>query len=385
MRNPRLYKVLRKVIGETPRIVNPGEPCRLVNVYPEFSLVPRTEYLLASATPGGEQYAVSCPYCHDSRQRLYVSHMWDAEFVSQNCRYHCSDRLVHCFNEQCMDNPIHRQDLVNKLRLAMGEVTEIDENEISESESPQVNELAHQCKMPDDFKSLTDACTPIEVLTYLHERGFDPEWLATRWGVGWVPCHGKFAHPMIVIPVYQNGEFWFWQGRLVPLDGQPDGPLERDMTTGKPYPKYYFPHGVKKAWALYNLDKARTHETVFVVEGVTDAWAVGEAAVARFGKELSMAQLRLLTTQCFGKHIIIVPDSDDPQALDAARAEAMRMELQSAFASVKLSLLPEGIDPGDLIKRYDRKEDIECALKCAAISPSQVRTIPSICGSLETW
>ena len=289
---------------------------------------------------------------------------------------------MHCFNERCTNNPEHRLDLTEKLRQAMGEVSEIDEDELDEAEASPVNELARQCTLPEDLRPLTDTCTPKEVLSYICERGFDPVELTEKWDIGWVPRHGKFSYPMLVAPVYQNGEFWFWQGRLVPLDGHVGGPLERDSSTGKVFPKYFFPHGVKKAWALYNLDKARTHDTIFVVEGITDVWAIGDAAVARFGKELSIAQLRLLTTQCFGKHIIIVPDSDDPQALDAAREEAMRMELQSAFASVRLSILPAGTDPGDLAMRHEGKGVIECVLKSAAISPSQVRPTTAICGNL---
>ena len=264
----------------------------------------------------------------------------------------------------------------------MDGITEISETELNEAESSTVNELSHQCDLPEDVRPLTDSCTPKEVLTYVQERGFDPEYLMAKWQVGWVARYGRFAYPMLVAPVYQNDEFWFWQGRLVPLDGHVGGPLERDITTGKPFPKYYFPHGVKKAWALYNLDRARNYKTIFVVEGITDAWAVGESAVARFGKELSGAQLKLLSTQCFGKHIIIVPDGDDPDALKAAKEEAMRMELQATFASVTLSLLPAGTDPGDLVKRYSRRENIECVLKSAAISLSQASDMPTICGNL---
>ena len=389
MRNPKLYHALKQVTGIPPRIVNEGEPCQLHNVYEEYSFVPRTQELPAACTRGGEQYAVNCPMCGDTRQRLYFSHMWDAEFVQNNVRYHCSDRLFHCFNEECEfsddeEKVAKKIKFFNALREALGNMVEIPEDAMSVSETFQGNELAQQCTYPADAKDLTDPYTPSTVLNYLRERGFDPAELSARWGVQWLVRYGKFAYPILVIPVKQNYEFWFWQGRLVPTDGHIDGPLERDITTGKVFPKYYFPHGVKKAWALYNLDNARTHDTVFIVEGVTDVWAIGDAAVARFGKTLSRAQKDLLANQCFGKHIIIVPDGDDPQALDGAREDAMSLEITAAFASVKLSILPEGLDPCDMLRTHKQKGELECALKNRALSLSQVRPTTGACGSLET-
>ena len=382
MRNRKLYLAMKQIFGETPRIINEGEPCRLVNVYAEYSFVPQTQDLLASQTPGGEQYAVNCPFCGDTRQRLYISHMWDAEFVQNNCRYHCAERLMHCFNEDCTSILANRSKLANSLREAMGSVSEIDEEAMSVEAVELHNELANQCLFPAETVKVNDASTPIEVQTYLAERGFDRNYLAEQWEVGWLARYGKFSYPMLVIPVYQNDEYWFWQGRLVPVTGHVGDTVEYDSTTMRPFPKYYFPHGVKKAWALYNIDRARTHDTIFLVEGVTDAWAIGEQAVARFGKQLSGAQVQLLVNQCPGKHIIIVPDGDDPQALDAAKEDAMRLEVQAAFASVKLAELPEGKDPGDLVKMFNTREEIVCHLKSEAISPLQARAIPTLSGSL---
>ena len=120
MRNPKLYHALKQITGLPPKIINEGEPCHLHNVYAEYSFVPTTQNLPASCTRGGEQYAVNCPFCGDTRQRLYISHMWDTEFVQNNVRYHCSDRLMHCFNEDCVAHPENRQKIVNSLREVIG-------------------------------------------------------------------------------------------------------------------------------------------------------------------------------------------------------------------------------------------------------------------------
>lgn len=388
MRNPKLYKAIRKAFGQTPKIVNDGMPCRLMGVYAEYSFTPQVQDLPPSATSGGEQYAVNCPHCGDTRQRLYISHMWGTEFVQNNVRYRCSEGLIHCFNEDCFGLKVspevakyRREKLTAQLRKELGEITEIDGEELEESEDTCSSELAHQSELPDELHKLDDPNTPKEVLQYIAERGFNPRVLQDIWEVGWVPCHGKFHHPLLVIPVKQNGDLWFWQGRLVPLDGHVGGPLERSVVTGKEFPKYFFPPSVKKAWCLYNLDRARLSDTVLLVEGVTDVWALGPTAIARFGKSLSGAQVQLMSEQCFGKHIIIVPDRDDPQAVDCAKEDAMRLEIQGAFASVKLAFPPEGMDPADMAKANQGK-DLACLLKSQALSLSQVNTIPGTSGSL---
>ena len=394
MRNPRLYKAIRKVFGQTPKIVNEGMPCRLMGVWAEYSFTPQVQELPPGATSGGEQYAVNCPHCGDTRQRLYISHMWDTEFVQNNVRYHCSDRLIHCFNEDCFGSStdpekaekaqLRREKLTAQLRSELGQITEVSGDDLEPNEESFESELSHQAELPEEFHKLDDPNTPKEVLQYIAERGFNPRELQDIWEVGWVPCYGKFHHPLIVTPVKQNGELWFWQGRLVPLDGHIGGPLERSVLTGKEFPKYFFPPSVKKAWCLYNLDRARlSSDAILLVEGVTDVWALGPAAIARFGKSLSGAQVQLMTEQCFGKHIVIVPDRDDPQAVDCAKEDAMRLEIQGAFKSVKLAFPPEGMDPADMAKTMKRK-DLACLLINQALSLSQVNTIPGTSGSLVT-
>lgn len=386
MRNPKLYLALKQLSGSDPRVVNEGESCRLVNVFPEYSFVPRTQDLPANATPGGEQYAICCPFCGDTRYRLYVSHMWDAEFVQGNCRYHCSDRLLHCFNEQCMADKDNRQKLCNALRESMGQIVEFDEADLLPSDSSQHNELSNQCLFPQDAKLLTDRLTPKAVIDYIHNRGFDENYLSEVYQVQWIAGFGKFRFPMLVIPVFQNDEYWFWQGRLVPIDGTVNGAVEKNFETGHEWPKYHFPHGVKKNWALYNIDKACLKKTVFIVEGVTDVWAIGMGddygTIAKFGKQLSVAQIELLTRKCYGKHIIMVPDMDDSEAFDVVCEDVMRLQLKDAFASVKIACPPRGMDPGDMMNQLKGKESVACCLKDVAQSLSEARGMTSTCGFL---
>ena len=385
MRNPRLYAAMKKVFGVDPKIINEGEACRLVDVFADYSFIPRTQDLPASCTKGGEQYAVCCPFCGDTRYRLYISHMWDTEFVQGNCRYHCSDKLLHCFNESCMSNTENRLKICNSLREAMGQITEIDEGELVPMESSAGNELSNQSLYPQDERPLNDPHTPNTIIDYLNARRFDINTLSDAYHVEWLDNFGRFKHPLLVVPVNQNEEYWFWQGRLIPVDGTEHGEIEQDPYTGKPFPKYYFPHGVKKAWALYNIDKACLRNTVFIVEGVTDVWAIGNtenySAVAKFGKQLSTAQLEILCRKCFGKHIIIVPDMDDPEAFDVACEDAMRLEIANVFLTVEIACPPQGMDPCDMLRIDNEKGGVACQLAAQAKSVSEARRTMSIFGS----
>ena len=393
MRNPKLFRAMQKVFGETPRIINEGSPCRLTGVYAEYSFVPKTQELPAKSTSGGEQYAVNCKFCNDTRHRLYISHMWDTEFVQGNCRYHCSDRLMRCWNEECVSDKndetrLNRQRIINSLREAMGSITEIDEDELVPTEDEPQCALANQCLYPEDAKHLTDPNTPDTVKSYLAARGFDLKTLYEDFRIDWIDRYGKFHHPILVVPVYQNGDYWFWQGRLVPIDGTVRGEVERDRSTGYLFPKYYFPHGVKKAWSLYNMDAARLRDTVCIVEGVTDVWAIGNnpkiSAVAKFGRSVSVTQLDLLTKQFFNKHIILVPDMDDPEALKEANEDLIRLRAKGVFRSVEIALLPEGKDPCDLLKDYPEKGGVACAIEKAVKSSSPGTFIGGTFGGLAT-
>ena len=61
---------------------------------------------------GGEYYRINCPYCSDTRQRLWISYRW-AE-VDPRTR----SELLHlaiCFNEDCIDSYEVRQDLFERV------------------------------------------------------------------------------------------------------------------------------------------------------------------------------------------------------------------------------------------------------------------------------
>lgn len=346
MLNEKLYYAIKAVFGETPKIVNEGMPATLSDIHPQFTFVPRVTNLGTNNTRGGEQYAVSCPHCHDTRQRLYFNYLWDSTFSIEGCDYHASEYLMHCFNEDCFnkeknpDNEKHVIQAINALREAMRSPSIVDVSGAEMGESS--GSIANQVPYPHGTVELSQA--PEYVLDYIYNRGYSTTEL-DEFKVKYLPYFGKFKQGLLVLPVYQNDEYYFWQGRLVPLDGRPNGPLERDEQ-GKEYPKYYIPYGAKKSWALGNIDTASMYNTIYVVEGLFDVYAVGRQATCKFGRDLSRAQQNILQTKCRGKKIILVPDMNDPEALPSAEKDMIALQLSGAFSSVELLKLPEGMDPG---------------------------------------
>lgn len=366
MRNELLYKAIASAFGQEPRIVNEGAPAVVTLVEPTVSFMPDVvTYLPANNAAGGEQYTVCCPYCGDTRYRLYISHMWGSLIKTEYGTYQCSKHLMNCFNERCVsyDTPEHihnYEEVCRQLDAAMGTAHTFDINSVRQQAAADLDTIENQVKLPRICVPIDDKSVPREIVYYwTHERGYDMETLI-KWGVkvGVLEYPIKKGHsrllqfPITIIPVMQYGKFWWWQGRLTPPSGALNGELEIDEF-GEAYPKYYIPAGAKKSWTLYNLDGAQKYNDVVLVEGVTDVWRVGERAMATFGKTLSSAQRTVLCSRFAGKRIILVPDMNDPDALDAAIENQCVLQSQGVFNSVDISMIQEGTDIG----QHKGKED----------------------------
>jgi len=111
-----------------------------------------------------------------------------------------------------------------------------------------------------------------------------------------------------------------------------------------------------KGNVLYNLDKARgpAHEkgSIIAVEGYVDVIAMHRAglpqAVAPLGTALTEDQLRLLWKQT--AEPILCFDGDTAGLKAAYRALDLALPLLEPGHSLRFALLPEGLDPDDLLK-----------------------------------
>lgn len=355
MLNERLYKAIAVAFEQTPRIVNEGEQATVD--YP----VPVISFLDSAVTPiatnrihGGEQYAVCCPFCGDSRFRLYFSYLWAEYLQVGGSLYRCSDSLVRCFNEECQRVPEQKNYIRNKLGELLQHADRLPSVQVTAAEPEDTKQLSNQVPLPGNLRSITDQLVPEYVRRYwVGFRGYSPDVL-DKYGVRFtyldypVRAGAPMCQQMVtIIPVYQGGDYWFYQIRLIPINGDPELGYERDQL-GVELPKYIIPHGSRKNWALYNIDNAQSSKTVYLVEGVSDVWRIGDAAVARFGKTLSRAQIVLLKEKLFNKRLVIVPDMDDPQAYEEALRQQVMLQNSRVFSDVLISALDSGQDPGDL-------------------------------------
>lgn len=364
MLNEKLYKAIAYVFRQTPRIVNEGVRASIDFPPPVVSMYNTVTTLEHTRVKGGEQYYICCPFCGDTKFHMNFSYLWDTDLTIGPTTYHCSSSLFNCYRRHCQDIPQNRQSVVESLRRAMGDDNIIKSVEISEEIVDNSNEsrISNQVPLPAGLKSITDPTIPYYVRNYwLGERKYTIDDLE-HFGVKFaylnypVKAGAPVCRQMVtIIPVVQDDEYWFYQIRLIPIGGDSSNGYEKDQL-GDELPRYIIPRGSKKSWALYNIDRAEYQPTVYILEGPTDVWRVGDAGIARFGKTLSAAQINQIKIKLNGKRLVIVPDMDDPDALELAVKQRMILDNTGMFKSVAISKLPNGLDPGDIIK--PRKEDI---------------------------
>ena len=166
---------------------------------------------------------------------------------------------------------------------------------------------------------------------YLPQRGIDRT-TAAEFGIGFYGGPGLMSG-RIVIPIRnRSGEIVAYAGRA--LDGRS--------------PKYKLPAGFRKAWELFNIQRAAatSSPTVIVVEGYFDCVRVHQAGfpfvVALMGSSLSASQERVLAGRF--QRVLLMLDSD---AAGRAASRAIGTRL-SETCSVALVNVPEGAQPDQL-------------------------------------
>jgi len=283
---------------------------------------------------GGEYYRVCCPYCHDTRHRLYVSHMWgqrDRAGVPMTF-------LAVCYNENCLDDAGHRQDFFQRVKFGRDLIDADVARGIVIPEDERVFEWPGPVTRLDLLPPDHDA------VAYAVGRGFDVGVLGRYYGVAY--CHNSVhfhAAKRLIIPVYADGVMKGWQARYV-------GELpwkQKDKQDRLP-PKYYTCPRMKRAKLIGNFDNARKYRTVVLVEGWFDVFATGPWAGCIFGNFTSQYQRGLVTESALatGQSVVFMldPQEFDSDSTKEAVADLSR-ELPGQFAAVRL---PDGTDPGGL-------------------------------------
>jgi len=320
--NPSLFHALQARFGEV-RVTNAGQQ-RVARRVPDPM---RPGRFITQATQRGEQYALSCPFCNDERQRLYVSCMYGQKDPTTGRRNHS---LWFCQNEQCHRPESNRRLFRSMVAVPLGRRGRAAPmGGTPEPVAPHAQ--PHEIVLPEGLIPINILPPTHPAAAYLIERGFDLDYLARASGVtfcDWCLNCRPIATNRIVAPVYRPSRMFApttdpappvlagWQARAVPGLGSLAG---TDA-------KYVSSEGMQKAELLYGLLPAiESTGPVCLVEGATDCWRIGPGSVAVFGKSLSTTQRLLLVHHFVGRPIVVMLDRE-------AIADAQRIQHELALA-----------------------------------------------------
>ena len=287
------------------------------------------------ATDDGEYYQVCCPFCAESRYRLWINHRWGVGLDANHPYYDPADKFwwsCHCFNSDCMANPENVAQLRTWAYGAIGRELRGRRIEIRAGFSAP----AMLGVVP-----LPGTCIPLQQLSphhiassYLRERGYDPRWLGETYHVHYcdaAPPEYPVANGRLIIPIIMNGDIVGWQARP---------PYECDWKAMH-CAKYYNLPNMPRSLMLYGFDIAKEYPYCIITEGVTNVWTLGEGAIATFGKSMAFQQAEMIKSRW--KAAVVAYDGDA-----AKECAAVAMMLESPDFPVVRMQLPDGEDPASL-------------------------------------
>jgi hypothetical protein len=315
--NAVLYNLLEHKFGEV-RIANEGASAhiqRLADPLRPGRFVERGQW--------GEYYCVNCPFCDDHRHRLWVNHLYGADYEhNRRTRTH----LATCYNEDCIAKPGRREQLED---LIFGAGKPVIKKIAIRAPSAEVVHKA--VAAPGEICSIVGLPDFHPAVQYVRSRKFDPAVLDADFRIGVCTYVTEPAYRLmfnrLYIPIYFNGELVSWQGRAVGAAA---------------VPKYYNCPGTSKSRVLYNYDRAREQPYVVVVEGVPSVWRIGAAAVCTFGKTMSLWQQMTISTTWAGKPVVLMLDNDAETEMEQGISL-----LRHRGVDVRPVYLPDARDPAD--------------------------------------
>lgn len=333
--NPTLYRNLEVNFPGGVIIANEGEPMQTGATY-VLAGKPNTQILHS-----GEYYRVNCPFCRDTRHRLWVNHMYgQLDAHGRIMRF-----VARCYNEDCLADRDNWESFDN----AVFNFTNAHER----------NRQVFPLNLPQDFTdpyTLTKAELPGNVIpvsqlarampnhpavAYLMQGRRYSIFELDHYEVGYCTAvtNQRYATALhrIIFPIRRSGELIGWQAREIPPEYGPPY-----SATG---PKYWGLPGMKKKLMLYNHDKALGKQVLVVVEGATSCHRVGDCAVGLMGKTMSTQQYMMILNDWPNVPIVLMLDPDAKEEMQGILADFVNNNIV-----IVPVWLPEGYDPSD----YDR-------------------------------
>ena len=341
--NPKLYERLEEEFGKV-KVTKRGQKSRWKVKHTASG---RWGRKVGSA---GDEYRVDCPFCTDSRARLYISYLYGSTVEDEDGRrVRFGGGLAHCFNEtHCMQDETNRDELWRVLIR--------NEEPLLFKDDGKEKKISQDPVYPKKMRSLHDLPADHRARRYVEGRDFDPDRLG-RLGFAYVESDPRDAmvQDTIFIP-------------FLDMDGNLAGGQCRRLTSPETNwpPKYCTLENTPVRSVLFGGWRAREQDMVVVTEGPFDALRVGTGGVATLGSQVSRTQAQLLA-----RHwdvVVFAFDGDlgeqNPieitslhQRMETLRGPAHGLEVH------KLEL-PPGRDPADhgreeLWQKIKKKLDTE--------------------------
>ena len=199
---------------------------------------------------------VQCPYCDDSKFHGGFSTIYNS--------YHC----WKCGNHS----------IFYTLKLILN----VSNSELSEIAERYVTRISLLKSRKENAPKVTEILLPGSKLerihkNYLLKRGFDPEFLESKYGLrGTGPVDGDWSL-RIIIPIFVDGKVVSFQGRAICKGIERYKTLEKDKSI------------VSAKETLYNIDNCHL-KNVVVVEGPFDVMRLGDNVVGTLGTEMTQFQ-----------------------------------------------------------------------------------------------
>lgn len=326
---PELYRRMQLYLGEVA-IANPGE--EMAGAWGYDPVRQRPRFIV---THYGETYRANCPFCSDTRKRLWIPYGYAMQDPA-NPQYQ-QTFFGTCYNEACLENHDNRKQLADRL---VGFIN-AEHRQMIIRPGVQVATTVGPRNPPGVCMPISNLVDNHPARQYLCERAFyAPTWQAfnlsvcTQVGQDYLQ-YSRLLLGRIVIPLIFNGMYAGWQARAV-----------GDVPKG--VPKYFTCPQMPRRLCLYNYDTARQHTPFVVVfEGPTDVWRLPWCSVALLGKAMTVRQRQLLQETWPGRPIVLVLD---PDAEDEMRdqLQLLQQERTNPVCAVRL---PANVDPAQIEER----------------------------------
>lgn len=332
-----------------PKVLNPVLYRRLVRQFGAVKVSSASEEIVMKAVVGlddeprlaishaGEYYQVNCPYCNDTRQRLYVNHMFGQ--VDPHGRR--ITFLAICYNEGCLFRAENQRDFLDRL-------DDIGLKEAIVRPGTKVPEEAREVVWPGPCYSLDKLRRNHPARLYMQSRKYDPDLLGRKHQVSWCKeSHYSLAQNRIIIPIFDRDKLKGWQARYIgDLDWK--GPRRKELP-----PKYWScPDSDFRSKCIYNFDRMKKWETAVIVEGPTDVYNFGDMSGCIFGNTMTETQQRRLLAVFRQRTVVLLLDPEEYESRATKRLiETMTAKMPGRFCAVKL---PDGTDPGSLDRSFSR-------------------------------